>query len=105
MKQFIVSSWDAVMDNERNPLPHLDLASQQYFMQVLGWMWSMAFSLTFLSMYHFGLTWVALLIVFAGAAMTVAMFRESERQSGHLAVATVEFSESSRCVWKLDSEA
>ena len=105
MKHFIVSSWGAVMDNEHNPLRHLDLASQHYFMQVLGWMWSMAFSLTFLSIYHFGLTWMAHLIVFGGAAMTVAMFRESERQSGNLAVATVELSGSSRCVWKLDSEA
>ena len=49
MKKFIVNCWNAVMDNRRNPLSHLDLASQHYFMQVLGWMWSMVFSLSFLS--------------------------------------------------------
>ena len=54
MKQFIVNSWDAVMDNQRNPLSHLDLASQHYLMQVLGWMWSMVFSLAVLSIYQFG---------------------------------------------------
>ena len=61
MKEHIVRSWDAVMDNRRNPHRHLDLASQHYFMQVLAWMWSMVFSLTFLSIFSFGLTWLALL--------------------------------------------
>lgn len=103
MKKFIVSSWDAVMNNQHNPLRHLDLASQHYFMQVLGWMWSMVFSLTFLSIYHFGLTWMAHLLVFAAVAMTVAVFRESERQSA--ATVPVAFSSASQCVWKLDSEA
>ena len=40
MKEFMTESWSAVMDNRRSPLRHLDLASQHYFMQVLGWMWS-----------------------------------------------------------------
>ena len=76
MKQFIVGCWEAVMDNQHNPLRHLNLASQHYFMQVLGWMWSMVFSLTFLSIFHFCLTWMAHLLLFAGVAMTVAIFRE-----------------------------
>ena len=105
MKQFIVNSWDAVMDNQHNPLRHLDLASQHYFMQILGWMWSMVFSLTFLSIYHFGLTWMAHLLLFAGVAMTVAVFRESEHRTANLSTAAVELSGSSRSVWKLDSEA
>ena len=45
MKRFLNDCWAAVMDNQRNPLRHLDMASQHYFMQVLGWMWSMVFSL------------------------------------------------------------
>ncbi len=104
MKQFIVSSWDAVMNNQHNPLRHLDLASQHYFMQVLGWMWSMVFSLTFLSIFHFGYTWIAHLLLFGGVAMTVAVFRESERRT-IVANERAELSGASRCVWKLDSEA
>ena len=91
------------MDNQRNPLRHLDLASQHYFMQVLGWMWSMVFSLTFLSIFQFGLTWAAHLLVFGGVAMTVAVFRESERQL--IKVETSSFSNASRCIWQLDREA
>ena len=79
MKHFIISSWDAVMDNRHNPLRHLDLASQHYFMQVLGWMWSMVFSLSFLSIFYFGYVWMAHLLVFGGIALTVSVFREAER--------------------------
>ena len=105
MKTFIVDSWNAVMDNRHNPLRHLDLASQHYFMQVLGWMWSMVFSLSFLSIFSFGLVWMAHLLVFGGIAFTVAVFRESEKRRLEIEAATVELSSSSRCVWKLDSES
>ena len=105
MIKFIASCWDAVMDNQYNPLRHLELASQHYFMQVLGWLWSMVFSLTFLSIFHFGLTWMAHLLLFGGTAITVAVFRESEKQGLVEARAASGFSDASRCVWKLDSEA
>ncbi len=105
MKMFIISSWDAVMDNRRNPLRHLDLASQHYFMQVLGWMWSMVFSLSFLSIFHFGYVWMAHLLVFGGIALTVSVFREAEKQRAAVPVTEQGLSQANRCVWKLDSEA
>ena len=105
MKTFVVDCWTAVMDNRRNPLRHLDLASQHYFMQVLGWMWSMVFSLSLLSIYNFGLVWMAHLLIFGGIAFTVAIFRESEKKRIAMEAATVDLSRSSLCLWKLDSEA
>jgi hypothetical protein len=105
MKKFMAESWSAVMDNRVNPLRHLDLATQHYFMQVLGWMWSMVFSLSFLSIYNFGLVWLAHLLVFGGIAFTVAVFRESEKRRAEFKPATVCLSKSSQCIWKLDSEA
>ncbi len=105
MKQFILSTWDAVMDSRHNPLRHLDLASQHYFMQVLGWMWSMVFSLAFLSIFHFGYVWIAHLLLFGGVAMTVAVFREAEKQQERAALAPETLGRASACVWKLDSEA
>ena len=91
MKRFMAESWSAVMDNRVNPLRHLDLATQHYFMQVLGWMWSMVFSLSFLSIYNFGLVWLAHLLVFGGIAFTVAVFRESEKRRAEFKPATVFF--------------
>ena len=105
MKSFIVDNWDALMDSRHNPLRHLDLASQHYTMQVLGWMWSMVFSLSFLSIYQFGYVWGAHLLVFGGAALTVAVFREAERREANLAPSSEAFGNASNCVWKLDSEA
>jgi len=104
MQKIIVDSWDALMNNHINPLRHLDTASQHYFMQVLGWMWSMVFSLTFLSIYHFGITWAMHLFLIGGISMTVALFKEAERRATDRPE-SLQLSAASRCVWKLDSEA
>lgn len=105
MKNFIVICWELVMDNRYHPLRHVDLASQHYLMQVLGWMWSMVFSLSFLSIFHFGAVWLAHVLLIAGCALTVAVFRESEQQQREMATSCTDFSHASACVWKLDSEA
>ena len=105
MKAMIVKSWDAVMDNQHNPLRHLDLASQHYFMQVLGWMWSMVFSLSFLSIYHFGFTWILHVLLFGGIAFTVAVFREAEKRSAEAPETVPHLGRASTCVWMLDREA
>ncbi len=105
IKKMIIENWNAVMDNQHNPLRHLDMASQHYFMQVLGCMWSMVFSLSFLSIFEFGLTWLAHLLVIGGTAFTVAVFKEAEKQNSDTLLGKQNLSTSSSCVWKLDSEA
>ena len=109
MRTIIVNCWTNIMDSSHNPLRNLDLATQHYLMQVLGWMWSMVFSLTFLSIYHFGLTWMAHLLVIGGCAMTVSVFRAAEataaREEANSLAGKQPFSHASRCVWKMDSEA
>ena len=105
MKDFILSNWDAVMDSNHNPLRHLDLASQHYFMQVLGWMWSMVFSLSFLSMFQFGYVWLAHLLFTGGLVMTVAVFKQAEKRTQSDLAAMPTLSRGARCVWKLDTEA
>ncbi len=81
MKKFIVDSWDAVMNSERNPLRHLDVASQHVVMQALAWMWSMVFSLMFFSIYQFGITWALHVLFIAGMALTVSVFKNAERNA------------------------
>jgi len=105
MKESIVASWDSVMDSRHNPLRHLDLASQHYLMQVLAWMWSMVFSLTFLSIFEFGFTWLAHMLLIGGVAMTVALFREAEAQMQEAGKALEHLGRGSHCLWKLDTEA
>lgn len=104
MKEFIANSWGAVMDHRKNPLRHLNLESQHYLMQVLGWMWSMLFSLSFLSIFQFGYVWLGHLLVTFGVVMTVAVFREAQKSDPTLEGAPA-LSQSSACVWDLDREA
>ena len=104
MKAMIVKSWEAVMDNQHNPLRHLDLASQHYFMQVLGWMWSMVFCLSVLSIFQFGLMWMAHLLLIGGACFTVAVFKEAEKESLEPS-RQLAGRNASHCVWMLDKEA
>ncbi len=98
------SSWDLIMDNRYNPLRHLDLASQHYFMQVLAWMWSMIFSLSFLSIFQFQYVWAAHLLVITGVFLTVAVFKRAEETEKEKDVA-LDLSKGSVCVWELDREA
>jgi len=102
---FVEANYSALMNHRHNPLRHLDLASQHYFMQVLGWMWSMIFSLSFLSIFSFSFVWMGHLLVFGGLALTVAIFREAEKQNPDAVDAMTDVRHDMRCVWQLNSEA
>ena len=105
MKQDIFANWKVVMDNSSNPLRHLDLVSQHSLMQVLGWMWSMIFGLSFLSIFQFGYVWMSHLLLFGGAAMTVAVIRNAQKQTEVNQVPVKLMCASSKCIWQLDSGA
>ena len=104
MKSFIVNSWKLVMDNRYNPLRHLDLASQHYLMQVLAWMWSMVFSLFFLSIFQFHILWLGHLLIIGGIFATVSVFNLAQSRSIPQ-VPIPNLSHSSACVWQMDREA
>jgi len=72
---------------------------------VLGWMWSMVFSLSFLSIFQFGYMWGAHVLFIAGVCMTVAVFREAEKTRSVESMGAPGLSASSPCVWRLDTEA
>jgi hypothetical protein len=106
MKDFIVSCWHSVMDSRYNPLKDANLASQHYVMQVLAWMWTMIFSVSFLSIFQFGVLWISHLLVIAGVFLTMAAFEHTKKtQSLATSDDTQNFGHSSKCVWKLDAEA
>ena len=104
MKKYFLNSWDFIMDNRYNPLRIMDMASQHYFMQVLAWMWSMVFSMSFLSIFHFQIVWLAHVLFVSGLFVTVTVFRHAESRRPRK-LATLELSKGSKCVWQLDREA
>ena len=79
MREFIVNSWNGVMDYRFNPLKHIpDLQVRHMMLQVLAWLWCIAFSLYFASWGVFGITVVSHFIIILAIVVTVATFKVSE---------------------------
>ena len=75
MKKFVYDSWNGVMNYDKNPLKNIpDLNTRHMVMQVLAWMWCIAFSMYFSSMWIFGVTAIAHVIILAAIVLTVASF-------------------------------
>lgn len=104
MENQIALTWAALMDNRLNPLKHMPLAARHYLMQVLAWMWSMIFSLSFLSIYYFGYVWLSHLLIIAGVFITISIFQRAESRRQRLPPAP-HLSGASKCVWQMDREA
>ena len=79
MREVIVNSWNGVMDYRFNPLKHIpDLQVRHMMLQVLAWLWCIAFSLYFASWGVFGVTVVSHFILILAIVVTVATFKVSE---------------------------
>ena len=80
MRNFIVESWNGVMDYRFNPLKHIpDLQVRHMMLQVLAWLWCIAFSLYFASWSVFGITVVSHFILILAIVVTVVTFSATEQ--------------------------
>ena len=80
MREFIVNSWDGIMNLERNPLKNIpDLQVRHLILQILAWMWCITFSLYFSSWYVFGFSVVAHFVLILAIVTTVATFVATEK--------------------------
>lgn len=77
-KRIVKSSWDAVMDESKNPLRFFPLMTAHMVMQVLAWMWSAIFAVAVGSFMVFGVSLVAHVLIIAGLIATLAVFRRAE---------------------------
>ena len=79
--KYIYESWESIMNHDRNPLKNIpDTNTRHMIMQVLAWMWCIAFSSYFSSMWIFGVTAIAHIIILAAIAVTVATFETARRK-------------------------
>jgi len=75
VRTFIVNSWNAVMDDSRNPLRNIpDLQTRHLVMQILAWMWCIIFSMSVGSVTVFAVSAVAHILFIAGIVITVGTF-------------------------------
>ena len=81
MRQFIYDSWNSVMDMDRNPLRNIpDLQTRHMVLQILAWMWATTFSLWVGSIYAFGISTIAHLVIIAAIVVTVGTFETAKRR-------------------------
>ncbi len=104
MKNQIASTWKLVMDHRYNPLKHMKMQQRHLVMQMLAWMWSMIFSLSFLSIYVFGYVWAGHVLVIGGVFITFSIFERAKANREQL-VPVENLSGASKCVWQMDREA
>jgi|TARA_B100000035_G_C20666720_1_gene407822 uncharacterized membrane protein len=80
MREFIYNSWNAVMDDKRNPLSNIpDLQVRHLVMQVLAWMWCIVFAFLIGSWTAFGFSVLAHVILLGAIAVTVGTFETARR--------------------------
>ena len=79
MRTFIVDCWEWCYGTWINTLKHItDLQVRHLMLQVLAWIWCIAFSLYFGSFVVFGITVVSHFILILAIVVTVATFKVSE---------------------------
>ena len=77
--KYIYDTWESIMNHDRNPLKNIPHTNTRHMiMQVLAWMWCIAFSSYFSSMWIFGITAIAHIIILAAIAVTVATFETAK---------------------------
>ena len=82
MVKFIVKSWNLVMNAKYNPLKHIpDENVRHMIMQVLAWMWGICFSIWVGSMWVFGVTAIAHIVILAAITITVTTFEVAKHST------------------------
>ena len=80
MREFIYNNWTLVMDDRRNPLSSIpDTNTRHMVMQVLAWMWCIAFAMIVGSWTAFGISAVAHIVLLGAIAVTVGTFEVAKR--------------------------
>ena len=75
MRAFIVTAWNFVFNHEVSPLRHIpDVGTRHMILQVLGWMWAVAFSVAVGSYAMLPASLIGHGVLIAAAAITVATY-------------------------------
>jgi hypothetical protein len=75
MRRFIVFAWDYIFNTSVSPLRHIpDVATRHYVLQLLGFMWAVAFSVAIGSYTFLAASIVGHVFLIGAAAITVATY-------------------------------
>ena len=81
MQKIIYDTWNVVMNHNINPLKNIpDIHVRHIVMQALAFMWCVAFSTYFTSIWLFGITTIAHIILLGAVFFTVLTFETANRK-------------------------
>ena len=81
MIDWLRDSWNTLMDTRKNPLKNIpDADTRHMTLQILAWMWATTFALWMGSIYAFGISTIAHLLIIAAIVVTVGTFETAKRK-------------------------
>jgi hypothetical protein len=83
MQKLIAHGWHYIFDHEVSPLRHIpDVATRHMILQILGWMWAVAFSAAVGSYALLPTSLVGHTLLIAAAAITAATYTAAANKPG-----------------------
>lgn len=83
MQKMIADAWNFIFDHEVSPLRHIpDVATRYMILQILGWMWAVAFAAAIGSYAMLPESLIAHAVVIAAAAITTATYTVAANKPG-----------------------
>ena len=83
MQKLIAHAWNYIFDHEVSPLRHIpDVATRHMILQILGWMWAVAFSVAIGSYSLLPASLVGHVVLIAAAAITTATYTAAANKPG-----------------------
>ena len=81
MREWVYDCWNVVMDHNKNPLSVIpDFSTRHMIMQVLAWMWCIAFAMIVGSMWAGIVSMFAHTVLLGAIAITVGTFETAKRR-------------------------
>lgn len=81
MRKAIVFSWNYIFDHRVSPLRHIPHVNTRHMvLQLLGWMWAIAFSIAIGSYTFLAISLVGHAVLIGAAAITVATYTAAAKR-------------------------
>ena len=81
MREWVYNCWNVVMDHESNPLSSIpDFSTRHMIMQVLAWMWCIAFTAMTGTWMYLGANILIHTLLLGAVCITVATFEAAKRK-------------------------
>ncbi|MFM9939739.1 MAG: hypothetical protein ACKVP7_09605 [Hyphomicrobiaceae bacterium] len=75
MQKLIADAWNFIFNHEVSPLRHIpDVGTRHMILQILGWMWAVAFSVAIGSYAMLPASLIGHIVLIAAAAITTATY-------------------------------